>query len=1001
MKSVYFVIAVFCVVPCAFQDVWDEYDTWYDDMDDFKQLENEELVGRLDESEDRNLPDTQNKDENKDDYYANENDNDYGDYEIEDNRDEVKPKMDDQEKNKEQELEKNDESAAIEDFDTLQKIMNNDEDSIDEDVIDKILAVDEKSQIDLNVLIPEDVNNEEMVNEEIDIKGIQQMIDDINQETQQILENVNSQFDEDNVDVKNEPNDNIQEKNQDIIKETRQILEETNKEFDENKEENQAVVESKILGDNNDNEEAVVLEDKVNKDTRIHSNEDTVDKVYEDLNADLDKLFETWKKLSVDDDESDINAENVESAENKNEQVIQDNVNVDDSKAINEANIDALPDIQADIQNIIKETQQILEDTNKEFDENNEDNQEVVEEPDQDGVILNVQNEDPKQILDNADELYDDTIPNLEKLVETWKQLSPNNENGENSNVENKNEQPIPKEANGDDDYNRDKADIGDDVKDENFDYEAEARILQSRQDYYDSIPDKDLASIFEDNDNELHMADTDSEESVPVLYVNDALVAESNENNQKDNESLEENKGSVDVVENDDELKMDDVPKDENDTLINSETQQNVEEKSAKLTKDVDELNSDELAELNRQFTILHSADLKNDADETPIYITLNAHEPVVITSPNYPDAYPTDTSIIDWVLEGPGIGLEVNVTDLEINSVMGHYLLLKPGQSDASGDDGIVFAYRLNNERRYRFRDVNKMLVRFNPVGGMSFAKGFRLSAKIIAPVSAEDDDDLSEPDTLPPEPRESATLLLAGANTTTFEDIREEFRRLLADMATMYINSNDIDPGMNETVVVAQITRTYVCNINWPDFDSCVSVTFGIPLVYEEDTNRLTERELIEMWENFSGRDPFAARLTSMGISDYTPPRDSYILTLWVVIGTAVFIAAAVLSFVLWRYSCVENYTRMVDYNDTDSFQEKKRALDMYPTPHQTLPPLYSESDYKWADRTFDDDTKVDMGGFTNNTFTRDEMSDESEDEAGKRDRNSFKPREFSAV
>lgn len=48
-------------------------------------------------------------------------------------------------------------------------------------------------------------------------------------------------------------------------------------------------------------------------------------------------------------------------------------------------------------------------------------------------------------------------------------------------------------------------------------------------------------------------------------------------------------------------------------------------------------------------------------------------------------------------------------------------------------------------------------------------------------------------------------------------------------------------------------------------------------------------------------------------------------------------------------------------MQTYGDTDSIQNEKRHLDLYPTPHQTLPPLYSENDYKWADDKYDDSTR----------------------------------------
>ncbi|XP_013194779.1 probable serine/threonine-protein kinase kinX isoform X2 [Amyelois transitella] len=1001
MKSVYLFIAVFCVVPCAFQDVWDEYDTWYDD---FNNLEGDEIA-KLDkpqEPQDENVQEEiHNLDENKDVVAANDDYNDYRDYEIEDNRDvdKLRPEEEQDIKQEQDQNESYSDESAIEDFDTLQQIINNDE--LSDEVIDKILSVDEKSQMDLNDLLPEDVRND--IDEEDNAEageGIQPDIEEINKETKQILQKIENVFDNDNgddtKDVQDEsdkevlPEIEIQADMKSIIDETQQILEETDKEFDENK--NEGVV--------NESDQENVLSKE---------NGDNIDEGL-DVEDDVDKQ---------------------------------------------------LSEIEANMQGIIDETRQILEDTSNNFDENNDNKDEqkdIAEEPVKDQLDasqdkLNEEEAIVNDNVDSVDKVYEDLNADLDKLLETWKKLSVENNDEESAeNVESNNEQALPEEPNADDDIGRDHVEIGDEVKEKNdFDYEGESRILAVRDDYYESILDKDLSDLFKEFEDDYgnvkadQKDDVESEESAPILYVNDALDADHEQNNQEENVelksadledaqietdplygNLEKNNEQINV-----ELKSADVedaqietdPLDDN--LDDNNEQANVEFKSAdledspieteqrakiensvdnpkveepdsvaeeKFTKYVAQLTSSELDELSRQFVMIHKEEMKLDADETPIHITLTADEPVVITSPNYPSAYPTDATTIDWILEGLGTGVEVNITDLEINSAMGHYLMLKPGQSDASGDQGIVFAYRINTERRYRFRDVNKLFIRFNPVGGMSFSKGFQLSVRMIEPPVSEDSDQeaVPEPEFLIPEPRETATLLLAGVNTTSFEEIREEFRRLLADMATMYINAKDIDPGMNATIVVTQITRTYVCNVNWPEFDSCVQVTFGIPLIYPDDESKLTESELIDMWTTYFIRDPFAGRLARMGISVYWPPKESYILTIWVVVGVGVLVAAAMLSFALWRYSCVDNYTRMDELGDTDSIHDKKRGLDMYPTPHQTLPPLFTENDYKWADRTFDDDTRVDMGGFTNNTFKRDEMSSESEDDAPPRDR-----------
>ncbi|RVE40350.1 hypothetical protein evm_015000, partial [Chilo suppressalis] len=161
------------------------------------------------------------------------------------------------------------------------------------------------------------------------------------------------------------------------------------------------------------------------------------------------------------------------------------------------------------------------------------------------------------------------------------------------------------------------------------------------------------------------------------------------------------------------------------------------------------------------------------------------------------------------------------------------------------------------------------------------------------------------------------------------------------------------------------VTQITGVAVCNINWPNFMNCSQVTFAVPLVYEDqaddDDPRLSVAELRTMWDMYYNIDPFAARLRRMGVTEFASPDDSSVQAVWMVISVGVVLLTAILGIVLWRYSCVDTYTRMPEPSFRDSGYDEKRGLDLYPTPHQTLPPLY-ESDYKWSDGQYDNTARA---------------------------------------
>ncbi|CAG4972367.1 unnamed protein product [Colias eurytheme] len=180
------------------------------------------------------------------------------------------------------------------------------------------------------------------------------------------------------------------------------------------------------------------------------------------------------------------------------------------------------------------------------------------------------------------------------------------------------------------------------------------------------------------------------------------------------------------------------------------------------------------------------------------------------------------------------------------------------------------------------------------------------------------------------------------------------------------------------------ITQIKKTGICYQNWPGSEQCVEVTFAVPLQYvaddEEDLEtRLTEQDLQDMWEMYSRIDPFAVRLEQLGVVEFTYPNERSVVTVWLVLAAGVVISMAMLAFALWRFSCFEEYTKMPSYSDTDSLNDK-RVLDLYPTPHQTLPPLYTE-DFNWADDKYDI-TKD--HGYSNNSYLRDDMFDIDSDE-----------------
>ncbi|XP_063391413.1 uncharacterized protein LOC134676955 isoform X2 [Cydia fagiglandana] len=530
---------------------------------------------------------------------------------------------------------------------------------------------------------------------------------------------------------------------------------------------------------------------------------------------------------------------------------------------------------------------------------------------------------------DTVDKVYEDLNEDLDKLFETFDKLTKSDSK----------EDEKPKAADVDYAVNSDEK-------------------LDDKSDY-ENIFDSNLSDLFEQ-----HSADDTLAK----------IEAKGSEND--DDESIKfaaEQKKS-------EELFMEDVPY-INDALLSDDKNDEKPNKSV----NVDELSDDQLVKLMKDFEIQHSDVFDVDAlsdDHVVNEITLEYGETKVITSENYPAGYPTNR-VVDWIVTGKGQGIELNVTDLAVNSALGDYLMVKPGQVDDSGAEGIIFSYHLNEPRAYRFLDVDRIFIRFDSKLGISWMRGFSLTLKVIAPPATEPEPE-PEPEPLLPEPQHTLTVLLGGLTLAEFEHVSDQFRQLVADMATMYINANGVEPGLNTTSEITQLISASICNVAWPGYEQCSQVRFAVPLVYgdEEDGARLNSTDLQAMWETYAGVDPFAARFRQMGIEEFSVPNDGGVLTVWVVVALGVVISAAMLAFALWRYSCLEDYTRMPAHSDTDSLYEK-RSSGLYPTPHQMLPPLYAEKDY--------DSARVDMGGYTNRSYARTDMYDlDSDEDAMPRDR-----------
>lgn len=386
-------------------------------------------------------------------------------------------------------------------------------------------------------------------------------------------------------------------------------------------------------------------------------------------------------------------------------QILEEN-DVDDfeeeiKKAI-EKDDDTKPEEISPLADAIEETKQILAESDDSFDNisSHSDVNGTITTNSGDIIYKNQEEnvEDKVEEDDTVDKVYADLNEDLEKLFETLNKLKNDNADSSTDNNINNN-----KKENDDFSKNIEVADSDDDSEENekvskeiikffevnNFDsYNLDGNQEKAEDNNNDDVDlDKLLENILSEDD--LKAENSAAEVFEPL--IND-VINEPNPDDDMDNyaESVD---GELENIDNfnfdlsEEVNKNKETSKNSENSNTNNKNGNNVSvEKEVKTnTKLVEDLNSSELEDLVSQFSILHGEDLNVhskafEKNVVPVHITLKVDEPTVVTSPNYPSPYPTN-NIVDWILEGPGKGVELNITNFMLNGALGDYLIIKPG--------------------------------------------------------------------------------------------------------------------------------------------------------------------------------------------------------------------------------------------------------------------------------------------------------------------------------
>lgn len=452
------------------------------------------------------------------------------------------------------------------------------------------------------------------------------------------------------------------------------------------------------------------------------------------------------KELGLDEDNSNIVPLPVPEAEdNDNDNIFEETKDLLNKEKDYLDEIDQAPvDNDSAVNKMIEETKQILDGYDDTFDADNFDNFDVHAKSDED-VLSEISNENNE---DSPAKVYADLNADLDKLFETLDKLTDNTdekasaEEEEATNIkdyEEKYEKPFNEDvalswrnAESDDAA----APVqSDEVADEQDDEAAADDFVSDEEtdDDYEKVDDSNLSQIFAENaSNETATNNKQDEEKAKetteaplekideikeiIDYVDNYDEPNDSEPNADDDiDSVIKQIFAEDVTEpkpyGEDAL-VDDKSKEEA-ALELDEVTTTVPDESTQKTVMLEDLNSAEISDLTAQFVAAHKDELdvnsESFAKNVPaIHITLSLDEAVEVTSPNFPASYPGGHNIIDWIFDGPGVGIEMNITDLYLQGSYGDYLLVKPGTTF-----NLYLSPRLNlqYDREFLKSDINVM--------------------------------------------------------------------------------------------------------------------------------------------------------------------------------------------------------------------------------------------------------------------------------------------------
>ncbi|CAG9770454.1 unnamed protein product [Ceutorhynchus assimilis] len=336
-----------------------------------------------------------------------------------------------------------------------------------------------------------------------------------------------------------------------------------------------------------------------------------------------------------------------------------------------------------------------------------------------------------------------------------------------------------------------------------------------------------------------------------------------------------------------------------------------------------------------------------------------------------------PTDATSIQVSAED-GYQIQVDALKVDIDGENGDYIEIKSATEDTNLT--LIFTYTVSGKPSYLYNTnkieanyvasnkSNSFLIQFTRVGE-------------IATTTPEPSSTTTTPamPTASPEESPSLTVYIHGKAAADFRaDEIDKLRGSIADMGQKYCADQNCPLNESITTNNVKINSLRQCPLFWNNYESCINLTFALPIVKMEnvktdslwDGYQLNEANLKLMWENYAREG-----LETISLDLYSQPNVESIFNVRLIVIGIVVVVLVIIVLIFGRFvgKLTKRRRKLSDTVSIIDRQVASRTSQLSLTPHylQELPPLFSNDFLLHPDQR--SHNKLFTGGYTNDSST----------------------------